>query len=156
MCEEYKTLTVKLSGSNVIVSDAIIRTLDNKTAVGVRALWDTGATSSAISKRAAEALKLPLLGSTERSSVTGTSDRGLYIANIQLGDIYVNNLYVHDFVSEEFDLLVGMDVINLGDIALTGRGEERTFSFIIPSSGGVIDFHERLKEWQEKRIKRLQ
>lgn len=100
-----------------ISSPAGDRQLHNCTAI-----WDTGATSSMISQRIAQELKLSPQGSVKVSGVHGVEN-----ANIYTVDLIFNNGYrIPDIqVSEAgnsggFDLLVGMDVISRGIFIVDG------------------------------------
>lgn len=54
------------------------------------------------------------------------------------GDI-ITNVLASEFDGEDYDLIVGMDVIQNGDLAVTNANETTTFSFRIPSRK-EIDF----------------
>jgi len=106
-----------------------------------RSLWDTGASSSMISKEAVEALGLLPIGESEISGVsTGVELKRTFLIHIGLptGDI-VTNVFASEFDGEDYDLIVGMDIIQNGDLAITNVKESTTFSFRIPSQK-EIDF----------------
>lgn len=106
-----------------------------------RSLWDTGASSSLISKIAAEALDLTPIGKSEISGVNaGVEFKKTYLIHVGLpsGDI-VTNVLASEFDGEDYDLIVGMDVIQNGDLAVTNAHDTTTFSFRIPSKK-EIDF----------------
>ncbi|MBQ3769927.1 MAG: hypothetical protein II866_13175 [Prevotella sp.] len=54
------------------------------------------------------------------------------------GDI-VTNIMAMEFDSDEYDVVIGMDVIGKGDLAVTNLNDRTTFTFRIPSEE-VIDF----------------
>ena len=106
-----------------------------------RSLWDTGASSSLISKAAVDALGLIPIGKSEISGVsTGVEFKKTYLIHVGLptGDV-VTNVLASEFDGEDYDLIVGMDVIQNGDLAVTNFNDITTFSFRIPSKK-VIDF----------------
>lgn len=106
-----------------------------------RSLWDTGASSSLISKSAVDALNLIPIGKSEISGVGhGVEFKKTYLIHVGLptGDI-VTNVLASEFDGEDYDLIVGMDVIQNGDLAVTNFNDITTFSFRIPSKK-VIDF----------------
>jgi hypothetical protein len=106
-----------------------------------RSLWDTGASSSLISKAAVDALGLIPVGKSEISGVNdGVEFKSTYLIHVGLpsGDI-VTNVFASEFDGEDYDLIVGMDVIQNGDLAVTNLNDATTFSFRIPSKK-VIDF----------------
>lgn len=107
----------------------------------VRSLWDTGASVSLISARVAKVLGLESIG---KSGVSGYNEgvdvKDTYCVHIGLptGDI-VTNIMAMEFDSDEYDVVIGMDVIAKGDLAVTNQNDKTTFSFRIPSEE-VIDF----------------
>jgi len=102
---------------------------------GIKGLWDTGATGSVISKKIVEDLGLIPTGKTLASGVHSTIEVNTYIVNVALP----NGVVVQDVrVTESpqfynFDVLIGMNIIALGDFAFTNRNRESWFSFRIPS-----------------------
>ena len=94
-----------------------------------------------ISKAAADALSLSPIGKSEISGVgAGVEFKKTYLIHVGLptGDI-VTNVLASEFDGEDYDLIVGMDVIQNGDLAVTNLNDTTTFSFRIPSKK-VIDF----------------
>lgn len=106
-----------------------------------RSLWDTGASVSLISARVAKVLGLQSIG---KSGVSGYNEgvdvKDTYLVHIGLptGDI-VTNIMAMEFHSDEYDVVIGMDVICKGDLAVTNKDNKTTFSFRIPSEA-EIDF----------------
>ena len=107
----------------------------------VRSLWDTGASVSLISARVAKVLDLMSIG---KSGVSGYNEgidvKDTYCVHVGLptGDI-VTNIMAMEFDGDEYDVVIGMDVIGKGDLAITNLNDRTTFSFRIPSAE-VIDF----------------
>jgi len=107
----------------------------------VRSLWDTGASVSLISARVAKVLGLVSIG---KSGVSGYNEgidvKDTYCVHVGLptGDI-VTNIMAMGFDSDEYDVVIGMDVIGKGDLAVTNLNDKTTFTFRIPSEE-VIDF----------------
>lgn len=101
----------------------------------VRSLWDTGASVTLISSRIAKVLGLTSIG---KSGVSGYNEgvdvKDTYCVHIGLptGDI-VTNIMAMEFDSDEYDVVIGMDVIGKGDLAVTNQNDKTTFSFRIPS-----------------------
>ena len=54
-------------------------------------------------------------------------------AGLPTGDI-VTNIMAMACESDEYDAIFGMDIISLGDFAITNQNGQTTFSFRIPSS----------------------
>ena len=107
----------------------------------VRSLWDTGASVSLISARVAKVLGLVSIG---KSGVSGYNEgidvKDTYCVHVGLptGDI-VTNIMAMEFDSDEYDVVIGMDVIGKGDLAVTNLNDRTTCTFRIPSEE-VIDF----------------
>ena len=107
-----------------------------------RALWDTGATNSSITARAAKALNLQIVDYAKVHHAKGVSDTPCYYVSIFLpSHVAIPLLKVTECDSAEgsFDLLIGMDIISLGDFAITQMEDKTTFSFRVPTLE-TIDF----------------
>ena len=111
----------------------------------VDALWDTGAGISCISKSLVEELKIqPILNEADFKESKGAGgsylSRNYLIDLLLMPDYQISNLKVSDFVDNgKFHFLIGMDIITLGDFAITNHNDLTVFSFRIPSSE-AIDF----------------
>jgi len=107
------------------------------------AIWDTGATHSAITKRVVEDLKLQPTGVRETRHAGGKSSNNTYLVNIALPNMVMVphvrvtevQLIPDDNVADDQQpqLLIGMDIIGLGDFAVTNADRKTVFSFRIPS-----------------------
>lgn len=107
------------------------------------AIWDTGATHSAITKRVVDDIGLQPTGIRETRHAGGKSSNNTYLVNIVLPNrVMVPHVRVtevqlipDDNVSdnEQPQLLIGMDIIGLGDFAVTNANGKTIFSFRIPS-----------------------
>ena len=99
------------------------------------ALWDTGATNSMVTRRVVDALNLLPEGYTRVHHVGGLMAKApqYFINLVALTALHFPNLLV---VQGEFigsDVIIGMDIINRGDFAVSNRDGATTFSFRIPS-----------------------
>ncbi len=100
------------------------------------AVWDTGATHTCISKKIRETLDLVPIGETETGTAGGLIKVKRYLVDILLpNDLIINNLQVIevDLMSSGCDVLIGMDVITLGDFSLTNFTNKTVLSFRTPS-----------------------
>lgn len=98
------------------------------------AIWDTGATNSVITKKVVDALGLAPTGIVEVHGVHGKDDRYKYIVSIQLpNNIRVRDIEVTDGELGGADVLIGMDIIALGDFAVSNYQGKTTFTFRTPS-----------------------
>ena len=101
-------------------------------AVRCRALWDTGAIYSVISKSFAEKLGLFPTDTQRAYTAQGFYETSIYRVDIMLpNNIVVKGLQIGDGEFQDFDFLIGMDVISLGDFHLTNDGNT-VFRFNIP------------------------
>ncbi len=105
-----------------------------------KALWDTGATGTVITKKVVDDLGLKQIGVTKVFHGDGSTDQPVYYINILLPH-RVGFPYVRATEGKltGFDVLVGMDIIVKGDFAITNSDGKTTFSFRIPSET-CIDF----------------
>jgi predicted aspartyl protease len=124
--------------ANSITSPVEIVNLFTKEKIFTRGLWDTGATHSAITKSLAEKLGLIEIQKISVSGVHGINDVSAYYVDILLSDGKVS---LASLVSECTELssdgsvgaLIGMNVINKGDFAITNFQDKTTMSFRVPS-----------------------
>lgn len=105
------------------------------------ALWDTGATNSNISRRIIEQLKLTSVGMIRMEHAGGSHDSNRYIVNLKLpNEVGVSGVFVNECsLPANLDMLIGMDIITMGDFSLSHLGSKTLFSFRIPSIES-IDF----------------
>lgn len=109
--------------------------------VKANAIWDTGASCSLITPEIAAKLNLKPVSKTMMAT---PSDKSVP-SNVYLISIYLPNGAKIEYVQalegtpSGYDMLIGMDVITLGDFAVTNFNGRTMFSFRIPSMG-EIDF----------------
>ena len=114
----------------------------------VRALWDTGATGSCISKGLASHLNLSPIDMCIVRGVSGSTKSNVYLIDILLpSNVSINNVRVSEFLDNgAFEIIVGMDIINFGDFAISNKDGKTIFSFRIPPSDNPIDFLEQINK----------
>jgi len=100
------------------------------------AMWDTGSTNTSISQSVVSALQLKSQGRIPVTIYGGTVvERDVYEVDLLLpGNIQVEHLKVMGDDTTDYDVLVGMDVITLGDMCITNKDEKTCFSFRVPST----------------------
>jgi hypothetical protein len=84
------------------------------------AIWDTGATGSVITPKVASDLKLVPIGKKQVRGVNGVSSANEYLVNIFLPNrVQIVGIPVTEAgdILGDFDVLIGMDIITLGDFA---------------------------------------
>ena len=114
---------------------------------GAKALWDTGATGTCISKEVVTELGLQPV--SQRQVLTPS---GHAVVNVYLVDIILpNNVVFKDIAvcdseigDQGIDVLVGMDVILNGTFTVSNYGGKTAFSFAVPSDK-MIDYAAELK-----------
>jgi len=119
----------------------------NNQIVEGQALWDTGATNTCISKRVANVLNLIPLGKIKINTPSGFKDVNTYLIDVILpNSVQVKEVQVCDseIGDQGIDFLIGMDIINLGDFAVSNYNNITTFSFRIPSSE-CTDYVKKIK-----------
>lgn len=108
--------------------------------VKCQCLWDTGASSSCISKNLAEKLGLKQVGIAQSFTAAGPTLAKTYVVNIGLPNhVQIPMVQVSEAVLNGFDVLIGMDIITLGDFSITNVGGRTIFSFRVPSTE-TIDY----------------
>ena len=105
-----------------------------------KAIWDTGATNSVISKSVIETLELSPVGATQTYGVHGSKVVDVFLVGIALPNrIVVPELRVTLGELSGAGVLIGMDIITRGDFAVTNFRNRTVFSFCMPSQQ-TIDF----------------
>ena len=101
----------------------------------VSALWDTGAWSSVITQKVVTTLGLSPVDHVRACGVNGWYDAPVYIVDVTLPNkIKISNLLVSLGTMTAADMLIGMDVISMGDFKLINDGKT-SFSIRTPSEG---------------------
>ena len=109
------------------------------------AIWDTGATSSAISQNVVDACGLKPISIVEVYGVHGPQPTEMFLIDLWLPNrVVVGEVQATLGELRGADILIGMDVIKLGDLAVTNFEGATMFSFRVPSEG-QIDFAERAR-----------
>ena len=100
------------------------------------ALWDTGATNSMITERVATMCALTPIGITHVATAGGPLlSTPTFLIDVGLpNNVVVEQVTVAQGNLSGIDLLIGMDIILLGDFAVTNYDGITSFSFRIPSS----------------------
>lgn len=132
--------------SKTLVSPVKVCDVQNKNIVDFHAIWDTGATNSVITKRVVDSLNIIPIGVADVFGVNSVAQRPVYRINLILPNsvgIEKMNVTESDINSAGVDLLIGMDIICLGDFAISNHAGKTTFSFSVPPHHNIIDLVER-------------
>ena len=105
------------------------------------ALWDTGSTMTVISTELAKQLNLDEVGKIEAETAGGKYTTNKYILSISLPNhLNIENIEVSSGkLMPGIDILIGMDIITLGDFSISNLDNKTVFSFRFPSTR-VIDY----------------
>ncbi|MCQ2251338.1 MAG: retroviral-like aspartic protease family protein [Bacteroidales bacterium] len=104
------------------------------------AVWDTGANTTVISSKIVNKLNLQPVGKGLIYGVGGDLDSNTYIIHLGLpNEELVKDLLVTAMDLPDYDILIGMDIINELDFAITNGNGKTKFTFSRPSTRD-IDF----------------
>ncbi|MCL2805067.1 MAG: retroviral-like aspartic protease family protein [Treponema sp.] len=106
------------------------------------ALVDTGATGSCISRRFAADTQLKPFKMGTVIGAHGIAIVPVYRLDVLLpnGILFTNMEVAEFFGNNDFDFIIGMNILRMGDMALTNAKGKSVFSFRIPPANEHIDF----------------
>ncbi len=113
------------------------------------AIWDTGATGTAISQKVVKDCGLKQIGVTEVGTANNKRLSPVYLVSIFLPSrVFFPQVRVTEVTISGADVLIGMDIITRGDFAITNSDKKTTFSYRWPSRER-IDFVKELRKTNE-------
>ncbi|MDR3165583.1 MAG: SEC-C domain-containing protein [Synergistaceae bacterium] len=126
------------SRSNVLANEVKIQEWDNPESkariVTATALWDTGATNTVMRPEVIAQLGISPFSYTRISTPSGNKDCGQYYINVDLpNEVRIRRIPAIEAIPSNCDVLIGMDIIGLGDFAVTNHDGKTAFSFRMPS-----------------------
>ena len=130
--------------SNKLIND--VEVFYNGKSIKCRALWDTGATNCCVSQDVVNQLSLISTGKTNMRTPNQTSERDTYLVDVALpNSVRINDVCVidSDIGNQNIGMLIGMNIINLGDFAVSNFQGKTTFTFRMPSDG-TIDYVKKI------------
>lgn len=135
-----KRLGLLTSPVNIYSTDKFNKDFKKKKDV-YTALWDTGSSMTVISDSLATELRLAKAGTIDAETAGGNFKANKYIISISLPNrLNIENVMIASGkLGPDIDILIGMDIITLGDFAITNYNNKTVFSFRFPSSE-IIDF----------------
>ena len=110
-----------------------------------RSLWDTGAMLSAITPEIVQSLNLVPFNRVKVNGINNTSMADMVKVSIKLPNLVEvknSNVTVCNLV-KDVDLLIGMDIIQLGDFSISNGEGKTLFTFAMPPFEDKIDLYER-------------
>ncbi len=132
-----RIVTVFPSIQSRILVDCVVGIPDNvnpihsSSSVICHALIDTGAMISAISNRIVSYMNLPVSGSQEIIAANNHHDVvDSYIVNLGLNsEVYFPLVQVSCLDMDEYDIIIGMDLLNQGDLIISNVDGRTVFIF---------------------------
>ena len=141
--KDSHSFTVKYDGrANVLISDVQVsypfppnNPPSQQKIAGFKAIWDTGASGTAITSNVVASLNLKPIRKATVNHADGQSEQDVYLVSLFLPNyVVVPSVSVTEAkLSNGIDLLIGMDIIGMGDFAVTNHNNKTTFSLRIPS-----------------------
>lgn len=98
----------------------------------VKALWDTGSTTSCISKRFASKMGIQPINTGVGLSASEKFDISYYLLNLYMSnELVIENVKVAEFPirHHDVDFLIGMDVISKGDFSIINKNGKMKLTF---------------------------
>ena len=102
----------------------------------VNAHWDTGAEISCVSRRLIRSIQPKPQGCSVVAGVSGETTSFDFVVDIMLApEFHIRNVEVCSalLARDDIDLIIGMDIISMGDLAISNYDGRPTLSFRIPS-----------------------
>ena len=134
--------------TRAIVTNITISDIDLKATFKTKGIWDTGATNCAITAELVQELNLKPISMVEVSGVHGKQWANVYLIHVLLENrvrIKVRASECSNLLGDKaIGMLIGMDVISIGDFAISNCMGRTLMSFRIPSTER-IDFVADLK-----------
>lgn len=128
------------------------------------AIWDTGATSSVITRNVAQALNLAPIRMAEVHGVHGAETVPVYMVGVSLpNETGFRAVPVTECkaLNGPAEVLVGMDIIGMGDFAVSNYHDKTQFTFRLPSKENVCyvgrnpnDFKSRMAQFRKNSNKK--
>ena len=137
--------------SNILFNKVSVSKPNDRSNINeTNAIWDTGATGTVITKGFAKKLGLKPVGIRRVKGVHEEKDVSVYLV-----DIYLPNKVLIQGVSVtecqelnnkiQSELLIGMDIIGIGDLAISNYNGKTTFTYRVPSIEET-DYVRRIRE----------
>jgi len=135
----YSNITRELF-CDVIVKEPLITYKEDV----FRSIWDTGATNTVISSKVVESLGLKPIDKVRMSGVNSVVEANVYLVDLYLpNNVRIQSLNVAEGSINNCDVLIGMDVITIGDMAISNHGGQTKFTFSFPPHHNRADYVER-------------
>jgi hypothetical protein len=148
----YHAFSIQLSQVfNRLPSEVIIEG-DTGAFNNARAVWDTGAMRSVVTPEVVKSLNQPYVDFVTVTGVNNVSRVPVVVLSVILpNNIRITNLkaVVCD-MRQGIDMLIGMDIINMGDLVICNGSDKTFFSFAIPPFPDKIDLVDKAEALNKK------
>jgi len=133
-----RALTLRTAGggiTRVLITNVHVHITGTHQFLPIDAIWDTGATGTAITTKVVERLGLIPTGMATVSTANGMALQNTHTVDIGLP----NGVIIKGIVATQVDALlgadalIGMDIITLGDFSITNFKGNTCMSFRMPS-----------------------
>lgn len=149
---DYPCIVNELRTDVFVAQPMMLNNSPDKRGFRAIALWDTGATCTAISSNIVEALGLVPVDIAENSTAAGKREVYVYYIDVVLPNkVIIPNLRVTECILEDFDVLIGMDIISAGDFAISNGGGKTHFSYCLPPHKSPICLYEKSEKVNKKK-----
>ena len=130
-------LTLRANGIAKVITSALdVFISDSKNSVRVSGIWDTGATGTAITQHLVGQLGLVATGKRNVETANGRALQDTYMIDVGLpNNVVVRGIEANAVPSlpSDNEVLIGMDIITLGDFSITHYKGKTCMSFRVPS-----------------------
>ena len=118
--------------TDVILTGCDVCSVSGKRCRSDEAMWDTGSQFTFLSSRIIEVLQLKPTGRMGLSGINGVSEADVYTVHVVLpsGDVVINVEALGSDYSD-YDVIIGMDIIMLGEFHFDKVDSHSVFSFNI-------------------------
>jgi predicted aspartyl protease len=144
--QEYNKLSLRLITPVLLTAFSTKDTNPKK--ISINGLWDTGASDTVITKRVAQSLNLFPIDTTTVSGVNSIGEAEIAFADIELpnGFSLLRKRVIICEMPPPIDMLIGMDIILLGDFSICNANNKTLFSFAMPPFEDKIDYLDKAEQ----------
>jgi predicted aspartyl protease len=137
--QTYESLPPQLLSNIEVIS------LNDTSAHGVyRGIWDTGASMTMITPKIFSDLKLTPIDTITVNGVNSCNQVPVVLINVVLPNgIKVYGLRATVSEIQGIDMLIGMDIIQLGDFSISNSEGKTVFTFAVPPFPNRMDLYEK-------------
>jgi len=116
--------------------------------LSINALWDTGAMMSAITPEIMDKLKAPPVDRKKIAGIHTSQEVDIVSITLELPNSVIKRTFKVAVcnITSNTEMIIGMDIISLGDFALSNGNAQTLFSFAVPPFRDKIDFTKKQNE----------